>query len=154
MFSPEIGPELAFIGFVQPATGGILSMSELQAQWLAMIIKGRAKLPSRAFMNETRIKDKVEALLGICFIETLNGILLFILHSSYQGLPDNTEVTNLYQMETGVDLSLHIKEQKKMSQIKLLLTLSIRFFFNLPIYELSPHIHGETSLSARLSSVS
>ena len=60
MFSPEIGPELAFIGFVQPATGGILSMSELQAQWLAMIIKGRAKLPSRAFMNETRIKDKVE----------------------------------------------------------------------------------------------
>lgn len=62
VFSSEIGTDLAFIGFVQPATGGILSMSELQAQWLAMIIKGRAKLPSKALMDETRIKDKVNVI--------------------------------------------------------------------------------------------
>ena len=54
-------------------------------------------------------------------------------------------------METGVDVSLPIKEQKKMSQIKLLLTLSKHFFYHFPIYELSPHIHEETSLVARLS---
>ena len=53
-------------------------------------------------------------------------------------------------METGVDLSLPIKKQKKTPQIKLLLTLS-KQFFNFPIYELSPHIHEETSLVARLS---
>ena len=28
---PKLGPSLAFIGFVQPASGGILSMSETQA---------------------------------------------------------------------------------------------------------------------------
>lgn len=30
VFSPEIGYSLAFIGFVQPASGGILTMAETQ----------------------------------------------------------------------------------------------------------------------------
>ena len=53
-------------------------MSELQAQWLAMIIKGRAKLPSRAFMNETRIKEKVE-------LRFAKNMFLFFIHSLIKG---------------------------------------------------------------------
>ncbi|CAG2238884.1 FMO [Mytilus edulis] len=33
VFNPDIGQSLAFIGFVQPASGGILTMSETQARW-------------------------------------------------------------------------------------------------------------------------
>ncbi|XP_067948329.1 flavin-containing monooxygenase 5-like [Watersipora subatra] len=59
VFSPKIGPELAFIGFVQPTSGGILPMSEIQAQWLAMIIMGRTKLPPVVDMKEAIIKDRI-----------------------------------------------------------------------------------------------
>jgi len=63
VFNPEIGKDLAFIGFVQPASGGLLSMSEIQSQWLAMIIKGRCTLPSKPIMKEQiairRVRTKV-----------------------------------------------------------------------------------------------
>ena len=39
VFSPEVGRGLAFVGFVQPASGGILSMSEMQARWFAELCK-------------------------------------------------------------------------------------------------------------------
>ena len=61
MFSPAIGQQLAFIGFVQPASGGILSMSEVQSQWLTTIIKGRCKLPSDVEMKESIVTDAVRA---------------------------------------------------------------------------------------------
>ncbi|KAF6037959.1 hypothetical protein EB796_003737 [Bugula neritina] len=51
--NPEIGSELAFIGFVQPSSGGVLPISEIQAQWLAMVIKGGATLPSAIDMKES-----------------------------------------------------------------------------------------------------
>ncbi|XP_033637687.1 dimethylaniline monooxygenase [N-oxide-forming] 5-like isoform X1 [Asterias rubens] len=51
VFSPAIGPSLAFIGFVQPASGGILSMSETQARWFAEICRGQVKLPSQKVMT-------------------------------------------------------------------------------------------------------
>lgn len=45
VFSPEIGSSVAFIGFVQPASGGILMMAETQARWWCEIIRGKASLP-------------------------------------------------------------------------------------------------------------
>lgn len=58
VFSPEIGPSLAFIGFVQPASGGVLTMSEIQARWFAEMCKGRVKLPEKTEMEESMEKEK------------------------------------------------------------------------------------------------
>lgn len=33
VFASEIGASLAFVGFTQPASGGLLSVSEIQARW-------------------------------------------------------------------------------------------------------------------------
>ncbi|XP_064638632.1 flavin-containing monooxygenase 5-like isoform X2 [Lineus longissimus] len=52
VFSPEIGSSLAFIGFVQPASGGILAMSEIQARWFVELCRGKIKLPSKKEMEE------------------------------------------------------------------------------------------------------
>ena len=46
VFSPTIGSSLAFIGFVQPASGGIVSMSEVQARWFAQLCLGKISLPT------------------------------------------------------------------------------------------------------------
>ena len=32
VFSPSVGPTLAFIGFLQPTSGGLLTMSEIQVR--------------------------------------------------------------------------------------------------------------------------
>ncbi|KNC80467.1 hypothetical protein SARC_07170 [Sphaeroforma arctica JP610] len=45
VFSPTVGPSLAFIGFVQPASGGVLPMSEIQARWLCAIVNRKVTLP-------------------------------------------------------------------------------------------------------------
>ena len=37
VFSPAVGDSLGFIGFVQPASGGIITMSETQARWFALL---------------------------------------------------------------------------------------------------------------------
>lgn len=51
VFAPDVGPSLAFIGFVQPASGGIITMSETQARWFSQVCKGReVKLPSKQDM--------------------------------------------------------------------------------------------------------
>ena len=59
MFSPEVGGSLAFIGFVQPASGGVLTMAEMQARWFAEMCKGRVTLPSKADMEENIAREKV-----------------------------------------------------------------------------------------------
>ncbi|XP_035693857.1 flavin-containing monooxygenase 5-like [Branchiostoma floridae] len=59
VFSPAVGHSMAFIGFVQPASGGILSMSETQARWFAELCLNHVKLPSRAAM-EAEIKADQE----------------------------------------------------------------------------------------------
>jgi dimethylaniline monooxygenase (N-oxide forming) len=46
-FSPEIGHTLLFCGFVQPFSGGILSMAEIQARWYVELMKGAVTLPKR-----------------------------------------------------------------------------------------------------------
>nr|XP_054770718.1 flavin-containing monooxygenase 5-like [Lytechinus pictus] len=52
VFSPSVGPSLAFIGFVQPASGGVISMSEIQARWFAELCKKKVKLPQEAEMRQ------------------------------------------------------------------------------------------------------
>jgi len=42
-------PGLYFIGLVQPL-GAIMPLAEIQAQWVAELIQGRATLPTRARM--------------------------------------------------------------------------------------------------------
>ncbi|XP_071085256.1 flavin-containing monooxygenase 5-like isoform X1 [Haliotis cracherodii] len=58
VFSPDIGKSLAFIGFVQPASGGVLTMSETQARWFSEVIKGRVKLPSNFQMEQDITREK------------------------------------------------------------------------------------------------
>ncbi|XP_070539185.1 flavin-containing monooxygenase 5-like isoform X2 [Ptychodera flava] len=50
VFSPELDHTLSFIGFLQPASGGLLSMSETQARWQVELCKGKVKLPSKSAM--------------------------------------------------------------------------------------------------------
>ncbi|RUS78357.1 hypothetical protein EGW08_013877 [Elysia chlorotica] len=52
VFSSSIGPSLAFIGFTQPASGGLLGMSEIQARWFSKLCKGSVKLPSKQEMDD------------------------------------------------------------------------------------------------------
>ncbi|XP_052216165.1 flavin-containing monooxygenase 5-like isoform X2 [Dreissena polymorpha] len=58
VFSPDVGGSLAFIGFVQPASGGVLTMSETQARWFAEICKGRVKLPNKPDMEASIAEEK------------------------------------------------------------------------------------------------
>ncbi|BFZ00517.1 hypothetical protein BsWGS_03556 [Bradybaena similaris] len=51
VFLPEIGASLAFIGFVQPASGGLLTMSEIQARWFSELCKGKIQLPPASNMK-------------------------------------------------------------------------------------------------------
>lgn len=63
VFSTSIGPSLAFIGFAQPASGGLLSMSEIQARWFSKLCKGCVKLPSKQEMDaniEAEMKESEE----------------------------------------------------------------------------------------------
>lgn len=58
VFAPEIGASLAFIGFVQPASGGLLSISETQARWFSELCKGAIKLPSTEKMCQEFEQDE------------------------------------------------------------------------------------------------
>lgn len=49
---------MAFIGFVQPASGGVLTMSEIQARWWAELCRSHVKLPDKADM-EQNIQDEM-----------------------------------------------------------------------------------------------
>lgn len=62
VFSPQMGSSLAMIGYIQPL-GGLIPISEIQAQWLGMIIKGRCTLPSKNDMKERIVLDKVRTYL-------------------------------------------------------------------------------------------
>ena len=58
VFAPEIGASLGFIGFAQPASGGLLSISETQARWFSELCKGNVKLPTAAKMQQELKKDR------------------------------------------------------------------------------------------------
>ncbi|XP_071949689.1 flavin-containing monooxygenase 5-like [Antedon mediterranea] len=57
VFSPRVGSSLAFIGFVQPASGGILTMSETQAMWFTQLCRQKVKLPSPKQMQKAIKKE-------------------------------------------------------------------------------------------------
>lgn len=57
MFSPQFGASLAFIGLVQPDTGGLLPVSEMQARWLVELHQKRVRLPSPEMMQQRINKD-------------------------------------------------------------------------------------------------
>ena len=59
VFSPFADSSLAFIGFVQPASGGVLSMSEMQARWWAELCRGNVHLPSADAMLHDIAMEKV-----------------------------------------------------------------------------------------------
>ena len=65
VFSPTIGHTLAFIGFLQPASGGILSMAETQARWFVELCKGTIKLPSKNAMEDNMKREQVSFLQGL-----------------------------------------------------------------------------------------
>lgn len=58
VFVPEIGASLAFIGFVQPTSGGLLSVSEIQARWFSELCKGVIKLPLVEEMQQEIKQDQ------------------------------------------------------------------------------------------------
>lgn len=60
VFSPAVGPTLAFIGFVQPASGGVLTMSETQARWFSQVCKGSVRLPPKHEMEVDIRREKTE----------------------------------------------------------------------------------------------
>jgi len=45
IFHPEIGPSMAWIGFVRPSTGGIPACAEMAARYLALVLSGHRTLP-------------------------------------------------------------------------------------------------------------
>ena len=63
VFSPEIGSSLAFIGFVQPASGGVLTMAETQARWFGQLCDGNLKLPAPMAMLK-QMEDETKAVLS------------------------------------------------------------------------------------------
>src|SRR6185369_12700927 len=44
-FVPQVGADLALIGFLRPAFGAIPPLAELQARWFARLLSGEAELP-------------------------------------------------------------------------------------------------------------
>ena len=61
VFSPEIGKSLGFIGFAQPASGGLLTVSETQARWFSALCKGLVSLPSKELMYDEMKRDEQQS---------------------------------------------------------------------------------------------
>lgn len=57
MFIPEIGPSLAFVGFVRPQQGGIPVIAEMQARYLAQLMSEKLSLPSAEVQQKAIVKD-------------------------------------------------------------------------------------------------
>ncbi|CAH9060252.1 Ferredoxin--NADP reductase [Pseudoalteromonas holothuriae] len=58
MFHPEIGENLAFIGWARPSQGGVPSISEMQARYLAQLLSGERVLPKGQVLHAEINKDK------------------------------------------------------------------------------------------------
>ncbi|CAF1031598.1 unnamed protein product, partial [Brachionus calyciflorus] len=52
VFSPKIGKSVGFLGFIQPSSGGLLTVSEMQARWHVRLMLNHVKLPSEPEMIE------------------------------------------------------------------------------------------------------
>ena len=78
MFSPHIDHTIAFIGFVQPASGGVLSMSEMQARWWAEVCRKRVYLPEPQRMLIDIALEKVSDLSDNFFFLRIVNVTLFL----------------------------------------------------------------------------
>ncbi len=67
VFCPDVGHTLAFIGLVQPASGGSVSMAEMQARWFSQLTLGNLALPGAAVMNKIIDKDIVSGAVQFAF---------------------------------------------------------------------------------------
>lgn len=52
-------PTLAFIGYVRPVLGSLITISELQSLFVSRVFSGRCELPSRDEMQREAINDKL-----------------------------------------------------------------------------------------------
>ena len=66
---------------MQPASGGVLSMSEMQARWWAELCRGTVKLPSKQIMLDDIAREKV---LIIFIIKAFKHFVLY--KERYQNL--------------------------------------------------------------------
>jgi dimethylaniline monooxygenase (N-oxide forming) len=57
VFHPALGSSLGFIGFAQPQSGGLLTISEIQARWFVHLMMNDTKLPSEQIMKESIDED-------------------------------------------------------------------------------------------------
>jgi len=55
---PDIGLRLTFCGFFRPGFGSVPNAAEMQARYLALLITGQRKLPSKANMVRQAIEDR------------------------------------------------------------------------------------------------
>ena len=51
MLHPDVGPGLAWIGYVRPGIGNIPACAEMQARYLALLLSGERRLPSAEEMR-------------------------------------------------------------------------------------------------------
>ena len=86
VFSPYQDHTLAFIGFVQPASGGVLSMSEMQARWWAELCRGTVKLPSKQTMLDDIVREKVLVIFIIELPTRIDEIFKFEMFILFVGL--------------------------------------------------------------------
>lgn len=52
-------PTLAFIGYVRPVLGSLITISELQSLFVSRVFSGRCELPSRDEMQREAVNDKL-----------------------------------------------------------------------------------------------
>ncbi|EDQ91383.1 uncharacterized protein MONBRDRAFT_913, partial [Monosiga brevicollis MX1] len=65
MIHPDIGPSLAWIGFVRPGTGGVPACAELCARYFALLASGERKLPDDWRQRIAREANMEEDLINI-----------------------------------------------------------------------------------------
>lgn len=70
-FHPDIGPSLAWVGFVRPGTGGVPACSEVLARYWALLLSNKRKLPDD--WKERTLKEKAveENLIYLGHVKTL-----------------------------------------------------------------------------------
>eukprot|EP00002_Diphylleia_rotans_P023753 TRINITY_DN4674_c0_g2_i1.p1 TRINITY_DN4674_c0_g2~~TRINITY_DN4674_c0_g2_i1.p1 ORF type:complete len:523 (-),score=99.94 TRINITY_DN4674_c0_g2_i1:186-1754(-) len=56
-FCPDLGHSIGFIGFIQPSSGGVLSVSEIQSRWFVELMKKKVSLPSKTEMDAEIERD-------------------------------------------------------------------------------------------------
>ncbi len=58
MIHPELGSDIAFIGFARPAAGGQPAISEMQARYFALLTSGKRQLPPVSELKDRIARDR------------------------------------------------------------------------------------------------